>query len=60
MISEAQRLAWNAVLVSGDAEAIEAMQDDLLIQIHTGIMNDDPRYHLAGWTGDTTSKETCP
>ena len=49
-MTEAERLAWNAAVASGDTATIEAMKDTLLVRIHTRIMNDDGNYTVAGWT----------
>lgn len=49
-MTEAERQAWNAAVASGDTNTIEAMKDNLLVRIHTRIMNDDGNYERAGWT----------
>ncbi len=48
-MNEEQRQAWNACLARGSKTEIAAMQDQLLVEIHTRIMNDDPNYEKAGW-----------
>jgi alpha-D-ribose 1-methylphosphonate 5-triphosphate synthase subunit PhnG len=48
-VTEEQRQAWNACLAKGDEAEIERMKDQLLTEIHTRIMNEDPNYGIAGW-----------
>lgn len=48
-MTEQERQAWNDCLAKGDVEEIEAKKDELLVDIHTRIMNDDPCYSVAGW-----------
>jgi len=49
MLSEVDRLRWNAAVGRGDVVEIDALRDELLTVVHTGIMNDDPDYRVAGW-----------
>lgn len=48
-MTEEERQLWNAALGGGNKDEISALQDALLVKVHTKIMNDDPRYSVAGW-----------
>lgn len=48
-MTEAERLAWNATVASGDPERIAAAQASALDSVHRRIMDDDHNYRQAGW-----------
>jgi hypothetical protein len=46
---DARRHRWNHALATGDPAVIDRTRDELLGEVFTGIMDDDPCYALAGW-----------
>lgn len=48
-MTDAERLAWNDAVASGNAERIAAAQAAALDSVNRRIMDDDPNYRQAGW-----------
>lgn len=49
-MTDEQIVEWNAVIASGDEEAILAMQNELIRETQAKIMDEDANYAMAGWT----------
>jgi len=46
---DAERARWNEALATGNRETIDRVADELLVEVHTRIMDDEPNYGEAGW-----------
>jgi hypothetical protein len=49
-MTEEQRQAWNAAVMSGDQVTIEQLKSELLDGINRKVMNEDANYARAGYT----------